>query len=148
MDLLSYIKPDNMLATLSGYGIETTDTEQWYSAKYSYEENDGVLYSRIKNPEIITDLKLPTENPFMPTSTDIIQNDVNKEISELIYDIKGMKVYHSRDLDFNRPKAKLIYNIFINENLMSLENYLLGQLMLQVLMKILAQSILQLNWQD
>jgi len=128
MDLLSYIKPENMLATLSGYGIETTDTEQWYSAKYSYEENDGVLYSRIKNPEIITDLKLPTENPFMPTSTDIIQNDVNKEISELIYDIKGMKVYHSRDLDFNRPKAKLIYNIFINENLMSLENYLLGQL--------------------
>ena len=27
MDLLSYIKPENMLATLSGYGIETTDTE-------------------------------------------------------------------------------------------------------------------------
>ena len=50
MDLLSYIKPENMLATLSGYGIETTDTEQWYSAKYSYEESDGTLYRRIKNP--------------------------------------------------------------------------------------------------
>ena len=64
----------------------------------------------------------------MPSSTDIIQNDNNKDFAELIYDIKGMKVYHSRDLDFNRPKAKLIYNIFINEDLMSLENYLLGQL--------------------
>mgnify|MGYP001411845356 FL=1 len=128
MELLSYIKPDNMLATLSGYGIETTNTEQWYSAKYSYEESDGELYNRIKNPKIISELKLPIENPFMPTSTDIIQNNDNKNISEIIYDIKGMKVYHSRDLEFNRPKAKLIYNIFINEDLMSLENYLLGQL--------------------
>ena len=59
MDLLSYIKPENMLATLSGYGIETTDTERWYSAKYSYEESDGTLYRRIKNPEIIAELNSP-----------------------------------------------------------------------------------------
>ena len=128
MDFLSYIKPENMLATLSGYGIETTNTEQWYSAKYSYEESDGELYRRIKNPKVIKELKLPIENQFMPSSTDIIQNDDNENIAKLIYDIKGMKIYHSRDLDFNRPKAKLIYNIFINEDLMSLENYLLGQL--------------------
>ena len=47
MDLLSYIKPENMLATLSGYGIETTDTEQWYSAKYS-----SVSYTHLTLPTI------------------------------------------------------------------------------------------------
>ena len=37
---LSYIRPNNMLATLSGYGIETTEVEKWYSAKYDYTETN------------------------------------------------------------------------------------------------------------
>ena len=128
MNLLSYIRPENMLATLSGYGIETTDIETWYSAKYSYVETNGKVYQEIQNPPIIDELKLPVPNRFMPKSIDIIPNKNKPQNSEIIYDIKGMEVYHSRDLEFDRPKAKLIYNISINKNLMTLENYLLGKL--------------------
>ena len=43
---LSYIRPNNMLATLSGQGIETTEVEEWYSAKYNYTEiNDDFYHS-------------------------------------------------------------------------------------------------------
>ena len=128
MKLLSYLRPDNMLATLSGYGIETTDVEKWYSANYSYEERDDDFYRLLQNPPKLNNLKLPVANPFMPTSTNIISTLNNKSNSELIYDIRGMKVYYSRDLEFDRPKAKLIYHICISDELMSLENFLLGKL--------------------
>ena len=128
MKLLTYLRPDNMLATLSGYGIETTDIEKWYSANYSYEERDDDFYRSLQNPPKLNNLKLPVANPFMPTSTDIIPTLNNKNNSELIYDIRGMKVHYSRDLEFNRPKAKLIYQIWISDELMSLENFLLGKL--------------------
>ena len=128
MKLLSYLRPENMLATLSGYEVETTDVEKWYSANYSYEERSDELYKTLQNPPKLVELKLPVENPFMPTSTEVLPKLNSKDTADLIYNIPGMDVYYSRDLEFNRPKAKLIYNIFISDELMSLENYLLGKL--------------------
>ena len=62
MKLLSYLRPDNMLATLSGYGIETTDIEKWYSANYSYEERSDDLYKTLQSPPQLSELKLPVKN--------------------------------------------------------------------------------------
>ena len=131
MKLLSYIRPDNMLATLSGYDVNTNSVEKWYSAEYSYEEIDNDFYQSLHSPPALDNLRLPSANPFMPTSTDILPMQQNIDDVNLIYDIKGMKVYHSRDISLNRPKAKLIYDIWISEDLLSLSNYLLGKLYIE-----------------
>ena len=55
----------------------------------------------------------------------------NDDSVNLIYDIKGMKIYHSRDIELNRPKAKLIYHVWLSEELVSLKNYLLGKLYIE-----------------
>jgi len=131
MNLLSYIRPNNMLATLSGYDVTTDSIEKWYSAEYSYEELDNNFYRSLYNPPVLSNLRLPSANPFMPTSTDIVSMKEDSDDVNLVYDIKGMKIYHSRDIDLKRPKAKLLYDIWLSKDLLSLKNYLLGKLYTQ-----------------
>ena len=66
-----------MLATLSGQGIETTEVEKWYSAKYNYTETSDDFYQSLLSPKKIDELKMPAANQFMSTSIDIkeIKND-------------------------------------------------------------------------
>ncbi|MBC8311356.1 MAG: insulinase family protein [Candidatus Marinimicrobia bacterium] len=127
-EFLSYIRPNNMLATLSGQGIETTEVEKWYSAKYSYTEINDDFYKSLSSPEKFDELKMPSANQFMPTSTDIKQIKNNSENAEILKDAKGIKLYHSRDLEFNRPKASLIYKVRFPQNIVSLNNAVLMDL--------------------
>jgi insulysin len=125
---LSYIRPDNMLATLSGQGIETTEVEKWYSAKYSYTEINDEFYKSLFSPEKFDELKVPSANQFMPSSTDIKYIKNNNTNAEILKDSRGIKLYHSRDLEFNRPKASLIYKVRFPENIVSLNNTVLMDL--------------------
>jgi len=128
MEFLSYIRPNNMLATLSGYGIETTDIEKWYSTNYSYSEVNDDYYQSLFNPQKFVELKMLTANQFMPTSIDIRPIKNKNENAILIRNSGGMKLYHSRDLEFDRPKASLIYKLRFPENILSLENAVLMDL--------------------
>ena len=125
---LSYIRPNNMLATLSGQGIETTEVEKWYSAKYSYTEINDEFYQSLFAPKKFDELKLPSANQFMPTSTDIKLVKNASENAKMLKDTRGMKLYHSRDLEFNRPKASLNYKVRFPEKIVSLENAVLMDL--------------------
>ena len=125
---LSYIRPNNMLATLSGKGIKTTEIEKWYSAKYSYTEISDNFYQSLLSPKKIDELKMPSANQFMPSSTDIKEIKNSSESAEILKDVKGVKLYHSRDLEFNRPKASLVYKVRFPDNIISLENAVLMDL--------------------
>jgi len=127
-EFLSYIRPNNMLATLSGKGIETTKIEKWYSAKYTYSERNDDFYKSLSNPTKFDELKVPLENKFMPSSTDIKELKNISENAEILIDSRGIKVYHSRDLEFNRPKASLTYKIRFPKNIVSLHNAVLMDL--------------------
>ena len=119
---LSYIRPNNMLATLSGQGIETTEVEKWYSAKYSYTEIRDDFYQSLLLPKQIDEMEMPSANQFMPSSIDIKHIKNKGEHSETLKDSRGIKLYHSRDLEFNRPKASLIYKVRFPDNIISLGN--------------------------
>ena len=109
-----------MLATLSGKGIETTKVEKWYSAKYTYTETNDNFYKSLLSPAKFDELQMPTENKFMPTSTDIKKIKNLSDNAEILKDSRGIKLYHSRDLEFNRPKASLTYKIRFPKNIVSL----------------------------
>jgi len=128
MDFLSYIRPNNMLATLSGHGIETTDIEKWYSANYSYSEVKDDFYQSLYTPPKFDELKMLNANPFMPTSIAISPFNNKSENAILIRNSGGMKLYHSRDLEFDRPKASLIFKVRFPESIVSLKNAVLMDL--------------------
>ena len=67
----------------------------------------------------------PIENEFMPTSTDIKKIKNNTKNAEILKVSRGIELYHSRDLEFNRPKASLIYKVRFPNNVNSLDNAVL-----------------------
>jgi len=127
-DFLSYIRPDNMLATLSGQGLETSEVERWYSAKYAFTEINDDFYRSLLSPIQFDALKMPLANKFMPSSTDIKKIKNYSENAEILENSRGMKLYHSRDLEFNRPKASLMYKVRFPSNITSLKNAVLMDL--------------------
>ena len=126
-----------MLVTLSGKGLETNQIEKWYSAQYNYKESNGDLYQSLLSPETIDLLKMPSANQFMPQSIQIKEIKNSSSYAELLHSTRGMKIYHSRDLEFNRPKASLKYKIRFPETINSLNNSVLMDLYIACVNEIL-----------
>ena len=109
--ILSYLRPDNMLVTLTAKDLPTTDTEPYYGAPYSYTEDDAFYetFSSLPSGEA---LHLPEPNPFIPAQASIPDRSLKEDvIPEKIIDEAGLVLYHSEDFEFLRPKVSLRYKI-------------------------------------
>jgi insulysin len=117
-NLLSYLRPNNMIVTLTAKGIPTTKTEPIFGTKYDYTENDS-LYTTLQNISTDPNLHLPAPNLFMPKQTAIPNRPLKETVVPTkIIDEPGIVLYHSLDHQFLRPKVSLQYKIrFPKENM-------------------------------
>ena len=117
-NLLSYLRPNNMIVTLTGKGLPTTKTEPIFGTKYDYMENDN-LYATLQTVALHPDLHLPKPNPFMPKQASIPNRPIKENVTPTkIMDAPGVTLYHSLDHQFLRPKVSLQYKIrFPKENM-------------------------------
>jgi insulysin len=117
-NLLSYVRPNNMIVTLTAKVIPTTKTEPIFGTQYEYTENDSV-YTTLQNISTNPNLHLPAANPFMPKQAAIPNRPQNETvIPTKIIDEPGIVLYHSLDQHFLRPKVSLQYKIrFPKENM-------------------------------
>lgn len=107
--LLSHLRPDNMLVTLTAKGVPTTDTETHYGAQYSYSE-DAAFYQELTRLPSRPELGLPEANPFIPAAASIPVRAQSDDVVPLrVIDEPGLTLYHSLDTRFLRPKASLQY---------------------------------------
>ena len=102
---LSYLRPDNMMATLVAKGLEAdTLTEPHWGIPYSYVEDDA-FYVELLDADVPEALHLPAPNPFVPTQATIPDREVTEGVvPEKILDETGVVLYHSQDYEFLRPK--------------------------------------------
>jgi insulysin len=70
--LLSAMRPDNMLVTLTAKGQPTSLTEQYYRARYGYQEITGAPYDRLVQALPDPRWRLPEPNPFIPKNTALV----------------------------------------------------------------------------
>jgi insulysin len=116
--LLSYLRPNNMIVTLTAKGIPTSKTEPIFGTQYEYTENDS-LYATLQNISTNPNLHLPKPNPFMPKQAAIPNRPQKETVTPTkIIDEPGLILYHSLDQQFLRPKVSLRYKIrFPKENM-------------------------------
>ena len=113
MEVLSYIRPNNMLCVLSDSGQETPLEEFWYKSNYNYEEIDGSAFEELLTPKMYQQLHLPEPNPYLPENANLLSESNNLGMHPiLLEDSKGLKLYWGRDTDFQRPKASYRYKIY------------------------------------
>jgi insulysin len=121
--LLSCLRPDNMLVTLTAKGLETDATEKYYGAKYSYREETGPAYDRLTAALRATALpdgvaiRLPAPNPYIPGAATVRAVQPVRLIDE-----PGLSLYYAQDTEFRRPMVTQIFTFCLPRSLASLEN--------------------------
>ena len=117
---LDYLIPDNMLVVISAKNIETEFTEPYYGTEYRTELHKGDFFTRLKNPNLNKSLFFPPVNPFIPEEVQIEPERVAK-----ILDEEGIELFYSQDMEFQRPKVTMIFEIKQPESLQSSNNEVL-----------------------
>ncbi|HCL27805.1 MAG TPA: hypothetical protein DIC52_05145 [Candidatus Latescibacteria bacterium] len=123
--ILSYLRPDNMMVTLMAQGVSTTDTEPYYGTPYDYTEDDS-FYQELLHEAIDPALHLPEPNPFIPRQAAIPDRLPTQDVVPTkILDEEGLALYHAEDFEFLRPKVTLHYKLRFPAELMSLRRKVL-----------------------
>jgi len=126
LEVLSYIRPNNMLCVLSDSGQETPLEEFWYKSNYNYEEIEGSAFDKLLSPTMYAELHLPAPNPYLPENANLLSESNNLSPHPiLLEDSKGLKLYWGRDVDFQRPKASYRYKIYSPEKFTDLKSQVL-----------------------
>jgi insulysin len=101
--LLDALVPENMLATLAARGVKTDREERIYKVKYSVEEDAGAGFAALKQPGTVAAFALPGTNRFMPT-----QVALQPERATPLIDEPGLALFHSPDVEFQRPQTSIV----------------------------------------
>jgi insulysin len=101
-EFLSYLRPDNMLATFQAKGVPTDRTEEIYGSAYAYTEDDGEAYRRLVEPSVDVAFALPAANPFLPGETTVMAERPLPLIDE-----PGLALYYAQDVEFQRPRTAI-----------------------------------------
>jgi insulysin len=121
-DLLSHIKPQNMLVSLTAKGVKVDKTEHFYQTKYSYSE-DLSFFEELKTSELISDFHLPNSNPFIPKKASVPGREYKEKVyPELVNEGKGLKLYFGQDHQFLRPKGVISLKVLLPKDKMNLEH--------------------------
>jgi len=129
MEILSYLRPDNLLCVLSADFTDLPLTEFWYQSEYGYEEVNNKRYQDFFNPKIIKEFHLPEPNQYLPEKASLLEvTEGALEKPYVIKDNKGLKLYYSQDIEFRRPKASYIYKIYFPPKFSDLASSTLMQL--------------------
>ncbi|MDF9826393.1 insulysin [Ereboglobus sp. PH5-10] len=120
---LSYLRPDNMLVSITAKGVETDATEKYYGTKYSYREETGSAYDRLVAalgaralPEGVA-IRIPAPNPYIPASA-----AVRSIAPARLIDEPGLSLYYAQDTEFQRPMVTQIFTFRLPRSFASLEN--------------------------
>ncbi|RME77210.1 MAG: hypothetical protein D6785_12840, partial [Planctomycetota bacterium] len=104
--LLSYMKPSNMLVFLVAKGLKTDKKEKWYGTQYSYVEEKGKFFESLQKPTVPKAIHLPLPNPFLPKRLGIY-----RERPVLIAKNRYYTLWYGQDLEFRRPKVSIMLHI-------------------------------------
>lgn len=110
------------------YLVEATLKEKWYGTRYYFKQVSEELKLKISNfdasKEQVCDhpTGYPPENPFLPRSLSLLkQNEV--KIPTLISKTNDSEIWFKPDTTFNRPKAIIYCQIYLDKGILPFEEY-------------------------
>ncbi|NDV61785.1 hypothetical protein G0Q06_04915 [Puniceicoccales bacterium CK1056] len=119
-EFLNYLRPENMLVSISAKDMETDQEEEIFGIEYSYVELTGEIYDRLANPEIVEGQTLPNPNPFVPENVDLLP-----ERPVLLINEPGLSLYYGQDQEFQRPKTAMHFKVRLPDTDYSVEDAVL-----------------------
>jgi len=105
---LDYLRPDNLLISLTAKGLKTDKLDPWFQTPYSFAALDPTLVTSWKQGAISDELEIPQPNPFL--ASDFEPRDaIAGAMPTVIKSKPGYKLWFKQEQQFNTPKADFYF---------------------------------------
>ena len=111
-DLMSYLRPDNVLVEISGPNIVGDQVEPWFKVPFSLARGDI-------EQTVVADvnLSLPEENPYLPENLELVA--ANDEPLQAYAQTPELQLWLNSDVQFGSPRANIFLELAIEGGLVS-----------------------------
>ncbi|RDE24157.1 peptidase M16 [Motiliproteus coralliicola] len=106
---LSYLRPDNLLLTLTAPDLDTDLTEPYFGTEYSFNPLTPALLQRLQQTPPQEALGLPNPNPYIPEQLALLPGSSQSK-PELLLKQPGIQLWHQQDGGFKVPKANFYFS--------------------------------------
>jgi len=110
VDYLGYLRPDNLLLTISHRGVQTDRESRWFGTPYATQRLDAAEIARAAR-EAEAPLALPARNEFIPERVALKPDAARAARPALLVDQPGLRLWHLQDPAFPVPRASLIMQL-------------------------------------
>jgi insulysin len=107
-DYLDYLRPDNVLVTLTARDTTTDQVDPWYSTPYSLAPLAPSQVKAWSGGEIDPALKISAPNIFLPSDFSLRANNASGK-PEVIRSLPGYRLWFKQDQKFRIPKANFYF---------------------------------------
>jgi len=110
-EYLGYMRPDNMLLTVTAKGLDTDQTTDWYSADYSVRPIDEDTLASWRSPPLDPSLALPGPNGFVPENLALKTSAQASSVPVALEKRAGFELWHQLDTEFNLPLSNFYFTV-------------------------------------
>ncbi len=107
---LGYLRPDNLLLTLSHREAATDRTSRWFETPYGLSPLDGAALAR-EAEAVAAPLALPRPNEFVPRRVESKPAAGARERPVVLEDSAGLRLWHLQDTVFGVPRASVLLQL-------------------------------------
>lgn len=110
-EYLSYLRPDNVLLTVTAKGLETDRQTDWYEVDYRIRPIDESTLARWRSPGTDSSLALPGPNGFVPENLALKSDGAASDAPVALERRGGFELWHRLDTEFNLPLANFYFTV-------------------------------------
>lgn len=141
--LLQYLVPDNLRATLIAQDGKFDKQAEWYFTPYSVRPFSDVELSSFASPATEFALRLPGKNPFICEQLDPKPLLGDRHLPHILQDLPGFRLWHLQDPEFRVPKGVIYIAIDSPHSVATTRNIVITRLCVEMFLDTLAKETYQ-----
>ncbi|MBY8273727.1 insulinase family protein [Vibrio fluvialis] len=143
-EILSYLVPENLRATLITQGQDYDSEADWYFTPYALRPFSPEQMAKFNQQSASLPLLLPLENPFICDQLDPrpLENE-QETLPQILQDLPGFRLWHLQDTEFRVPKGVIYIAIDSPHSVASTRNIVITRLCVEMFLDTLAKETYQ-----
>ena len=110
-EYLGYLRPDNVLLTVTAKGLATDRRTDWYAVDYGVRPIDEATLALWRAPAPDPALALPSPNRFVPERLALKTGEEASDVPVALERRTGFELWHRLDTEFGLPLANFYFTV-------------------------------------
>jgi insulysin len=110
-EYLSYMRPDNLLLSVTAQGLDTDRRTDWYGVDYALNPIEAKTLAEWRSPPRDPALALPGPNSFVPENLALKPSADAGSVPVALEERAGFELWHQLDTEFGLPLANFYFTV-------------------------------------